>query len=1692
MKRAEAKLSEGVERPSPAVARESGKGVTKTEGSKPKYPGTLQAMDGTTAVVAMETAASEAAGAYPITPSTQMGEGWAEAAAEGRPNVFGRRLIFFEPEGEHAAAAVTAGLSLVGLRSANFSAGQGIAYMHESLYAAVGKRLTYVLNVAARAMTKHALNIHCAHDDYHAVDDTGFFQLFAKNAQEAADLNLIAHRLAELALNPGLIAQDGFLTSHVLETLHLPEPELVREFLGAPEDMIESPTPAQKLIFGEHRRRIPELFDLDKPAVLGSAQNQESYAQGVAAQRPFFFDHVAGLADRAFDEFARLTGRHYARTTGYRVEDAEYIILAQGSVIPTAEVLCDRLREEGRIRAGVVNLTMFRPFPADLITYLLKGKRGVAVLERVDQPLAVDPPMMREVRSAILKALENGRATKDRRPHPSLAAYRPEDAPEFYSGCFGLGSHEVQSGDLVAALENMLPGGHGRRQFYLGIDFIREGTRHKQLAEWQDKIRKFYPHVADLSLPTSGEIHLMPKDALALRIHSVGGWGAITMGKNLALLMFEMLGLHIKANPKYGSEKKGQPTTFSAVASSEPIRPNGELRRVDVVLSPDPNSFLHSNPLAGLRAEGTLVLQSDREPEAAWQRLPRWARQTIREQRIQLFVLDGFKIAQAEASDPDLRYRMQGAAFQGAFLRITPLMGRHGISEQSLFERIRHQLEEKFGSRGPRVVEDNFRVVRRGYDEVREINWASVGDAKAEEERHGVDIVWQGPPSAMDGEVADPHRFLGQVCELYRSGEDPIAEPFSTLGAIPAATGALRDLSGIRLEVPQFVAENCTGCGQCWVQCPDAAIPGLVVEIESLLETGARLANKNGGELARFKTLLQPLANEIRTTLTKEPFVTFRDLLCKAYVRVAPALDLKPEDRTALNGEFDAVASIIADLPLAQTSAFFSIPERKEARSGGLLAVTVNPYACKGCMLCVEVCPDNALVRARQEDHLLDPMRHQWAVWDELPDTPNRFLKVRDMKQGIGVLHTLLLKKKTYRSLVCGDSACMGCGEKTATHLIVSAVEAAMQDRVERFVKHLDELLAGLQAKTGSLPVEGADVRTGSGAPVRADVDLPGEPQRRLDRIRRLQEQLKDLKWRYTNGPSGRGRAALGIANATGCSSIWGSTFPYNPYPYPWVNHLFQDSPSIAIGLFEGLMRKMADAFAAIRRAELEIKDGYDPSVHEKEFAAFDWQKFTDDEFMLCPPIFAIGGDGAMLDIGFQNLSRLLASGKPLRVIVLDTQVYSNTGGQASTATFAGQVADMAAFGGAQHGKTEQRKELSLLAIAHRGAYVLQSSQALPSHLIGGVLRGLHSRRPAVFNIYTPCQPEHGLPDDGSENAARLALESRAFPFLIYDPDGGPSLADRLDLARNPDAEAQWPAYKLEYVDEKGESKTMSLPMTTADWAATEMRFAKHFKKIAPDTPADRLVPFHEFIALKTSDREGKTPFIYTLNAQKRLDKRSVSPEIVRLTEDRMHLWAELKEMAGLSPATKVRDAVGKEIQAKYEQQLAVARKEAETARATSEEETVKRIVQGLLSSAAPQSAPAKQPAAAAAAPAPKPAAPKAPPASSRGNGASVEPQTAPVPAAAAAAPKAEAASSEPHIDSALCTTCDECTRLNPRMFVYNADKQAYIKDPRAGTYQELVRAAELCPASIIHPGTPLNPSEKDLDQWTKRAEPFR
>jgi len=547
-----------------------------------------------------------------------------------------------------------------------------------------------------------------------------------------------------------------------------------------------------------------------------------------------------------------------------------------------------------------------------------------------------------------------------------------------------------------------------------------------------------------------------------------------------------------------------------------------------------------------------------------------------------------------------------------------------------------------------------------------------------------------------------------------------------------------------------------------------------------------------------------------------------------------------------------------------------------------------------------------------------------------------------------------------------------------------------------------------------------------------------------LKRVTQLLAKLKDLRWKYTHGVTGQGRTSMGIINSTGCTSVWGSTFPYNPYPFPWANHLFQDSVSMALGVFEGHMAKMAEGFKAIRMAELEIANQYNPTEHDSFFTYFNWHKFTEDEFQLCPPVVSIGGDGAMYDIGFQNLSRAMMTGMPIKVVVVDTQVYSNTGGQACTSGFVGQISDMAPYGKVNMGKQEIRKEIGLIAMAHRTTYVLQSTIARPNHMIEGFIEGLMTKRPAIFNCYTSCQPEHGIGDDMGRHQAKLAIESRAYPLFRFNPDKGKTAAECFDLDGNPAINQDWPSYKLTYAEGLRE-KTMDLPMTFADFAVTEVRFRKHFRMAAVDTWNENMLPLAEFLDLALDDREGKFPFIWTVDKQNKLGRLIVDKIMVESCEERRDFWIMLRSIAGVDkPITPAED-----LESKLRQEI------------------VSKISAGLMQLVGQDGM----------------AAPVA--------GVSPIVQSGINQALGQQGVLGDGNYMAPWIDSEECTACDECININPNIFVYDENGKTIIKDPLGGPYRDLVKAAEKCTAQVIHPGLPKDSSEKDMDKWIKRGEKF-
>jgi pyruvate/2-oxoacid:ferredoxin oxidoreductase beta subunit/Pyruvate/2-oxoacid:ferredoxin oxidoreductase delta subunit len=459
---------------------------------------------------------------------------------------------------------------------------------------------------------------------------------------------------------------------------------------------------------------------------------------------------------------------------------------------------------------------------------------------------------------------------------------------------------------------------------------------------------------------------------------------------------------------------------------------------------------------------------------------------------------------------------------------------------------------------------------------------------------------------------------------------------------------------------------------------------------------------------------------------------------------------------------------------------------------------------CVGCMACVSACPDTAILGIVVPEPELEPRIETFAGslngTGELAATTARAHFVDTQKYG-----EVPARKGHDRGkfgIFVDPVHCKGCAECVEVCAALGHDALIMIDKVAE------------EASTGESTLERYD------RDIRFFRSLPPTPA-----IYRNDKALADLMlgenaMGYVGGAgscAGCGEASairmlvaatrqvhgpesMGIVAATGCNTVFGATYPFNPYRVPWTNSLFENAPAVAMG----------------------VRSRWDAGGHPER------------------KLWVFGGDGAMYDIGFQSLSRMVASGADIKVLVLDTQVYSNTGGQASTATFGGQVTKMSAYGKAIHGRPERRKELARILMAHGEVYVAQTTPAHLNHFYRAVMEANEFPGPAVIVAYTPCMPEHGIADDAATRQAKLAVDSRAFPLFTYDPRRGESMAERLSLQGNPAVKDDW-----------AKSPDGSV-LDFLAFARTEGRFAQHFGRDGSETPeivatqADRLENWHQ------------------------------------------------------------------------------------------------------------------------------------------------------------------------------------------------------------------------------------------------------
>jgi pyruvate-ferredoxin/flavodoxin oxidoreductase len=586
------------------------------------------------------------------------------AVADGKKNLWGTPLSLLELESEHSAMSTCEGAALAGGRVTNFTSAQGLLLMKEVLYVISGKRLPMILHIGARTLTSQALCIHAGHDDVMGCADVGWGILFCKNNQYILDLSIIARRASEDSETPFMVVQDGFLATHTSESCFLPEPELMKQFVGDP------------------RKKIRNLFDPRRGLMIGVVENQDAFMKGKFAQR-YFYDHVPRLLQNAMEEYYHLTGRRYNMTDGFMLEDAEYVIAGMGTMIETAEAVIEELRREG-LKVGVMHITSFRPFPSAEIVQKLSKVKAITVVERCDIPLAQSNPLTIEIKAAFSDALTGA---------PGMPQI--ERIPVIYTCVAGIGSRDVKPDDFIAMVDNM-----------------RKGERKRLSA-----VGIIHPE----ALPRTRTIDLRAGRTYCLRGHSIGGLGSVTTVKALASMLNDAFNLNVQAYPKFSAEKRGLPTTYFLGASDSHVKFHYEYKDVNFVDVVDPNAFKAGNPLAGLEEGGILLIHTEKTPEEVWRELPSRAKRTIVERKIKSYVLETIKLIREVTTDPEFTTRLRGIALLGAFLRLSPIKQRFGYSDEQIFSSVENVLRKTFGEKGEHVVQTNLELVKKCYYGVKEL-----------------------------------------------------------------------------------------------------------------------------------------------------------------------------------------------------------------------------------------------------------------------------------------------------------------------------------------------------------------------------------------------------------------------------------------------------------------------------------------------------------------------------------------------------------------------------------------------------------------------------------------------------------------------------------------------------------------------------------------------------------------------------------------------------------------------------------------------------------------------------------------------------------------------------------------------------------------------------------------------------------
>lgn len=1318
-------------------------------------------------------------------------------------NAFGGPVAHHVVGGGADAVAGAAGLAMTGHRAAVFLSGERLLEAHGQLRACVERHIPLVVHVSCDPGHGGASGPGNGHEAVHAVADTGAFVCFARNAQELVDLTILARVVAEQSLVPAVVAMDGPETAWGVQDVRLVGDEVVAELVGAAGDAIPCPTPAQRLLFGEERRRVVRWFDPDRPVALGASLGGDDLASALVGETVFFGAHVRELSKAAAARLAKLTGRTLVPVVRHRCEDADVAIVVQGAAIEVGVALVDSLRAAG-VKAGLAGVSLVRPFPAGEVVHAVRSARAVMVVERVDGALGEPGPLWHEVRAALGGA-----------------------SAQVVAATAGLGGRPVTASQLAAAFRAMEPGVELRPMLHLDLA-EGGGSRFPKRQVVQQAVRRAYPDMARWTAPAA-DVKLRPDGARV-----------VTLVAGSADIREEALDALAAAVAKAGGPRvRSHATTLEhgvwagrVGAAKAPIACLEGIVDVGLVASLDLPASV--DPLRDVGHGRTVVFGTDLRGEELWRALrPAW-RASIRARGLHVHAV--------------------GGGFDGLVAAAAAIIGGGTFGEP--------------------------------------LDWASLTDPAAATVAAPLPLAVRRF-GAGDAGLDSVPRFYGEVVEPRLHGESGGAspDPLPALRLTPASTATLRDRSATRTHAPVVDLAACSGCGVCWAACPDSAIGATALPLLDLLDAAATGAGTSGPAADKLRRAHKQLAARLEGELAKGGALD-RAAIDAGWEWLAGRMGVSGDERAAMDASMAATAERLFAAPLGATRALFHEAHAAEKGTGVLLSLAVDPQSCQGCGLCAAECPDAAIAMTLQDGASLDALRTRWAAWEALPETPGpvigRVAKAEPMAAA-------LLSHACHFAVAGGDAAEPGSGERLAVRLVAAVAELTQQKRVLGAVREVDELLSALQDKLRAtlsvgIPterldaldaaLEGATGATDLLARLQQEGARPSLDKVAAQRLVRAAQGLEALRRDLVAGPTGHGRARFGLVATDGTVREWAASWPYNPFAGPLTMDLGGNAVEVARGVVEGLLARRVDEVRALRLARLALDGPSDVVVRERALAELGFADLTEDELLGAPPLVLLAGAEGLSERALTGLSRLLASDLPVRVLLLDGR-------------------DLLA----------PSPDPTLVAVAHRTAFVLAGSVAHPTHLYRGLEGALAHAGPALLHVYAPSPSRHGFAPDALLARARAAVDGRVHPLAVYDPDGDGVFGRRLSLDGNPDPGSLWAR------GEAGE-------VTAAHWAAGEARYAAHLGSTTAPTR-----PLAEWALAPRAEKRHLGATVAAGGETLALD-----PALARAVAERADRWRTLQELAGVaSPfVDTVRAAVDTELRGAWAAELAAAKADAE------------------------------------------------------------------------------------------------------------------------------------------------------------------